>query len=122
MKTLVILETPYSPKSFPDMDPGSCLKRNIQFAQMCMRDSLLRNEAPFMSHLLYTQENVLDDNNLYERMLGIDAGLDWGSCAESTIVYTNLGITSGMKYGIKSAETLGRPIYYRELNGWNYPG
>jgi hypothetical protein len=38
------------------------LRRNIRYAQLCVLDCLQRGEAPFASHLLYTQ--VLDDGIL----------------------------------------------------------
>jgi len=78
----VIVETPYKAKSKID------LKRNLEFAQACARDCLVNHqESPFLSHLLYTQPGILDDNIPEERQLGIDAGLAWGEMAEATVVY-----------------------------------
>lgn len=31
------------------------VERNIAFARACLRDCLIRGEAPFASHLLYAQ-------------------------------------------------------------------
>lgn len=101
----VILESPYA----------GDIERNVAFARACMRDCLIRGEAPFVSHLLYTQPGVLADDIPEERTLGIDAGLFWGEAAEKTVVYTDLGITPGMVLGIKRAEESGRPIEYRTL-------
>lgn len=101
----VIVETPYAG------DVG----RNIHYARLCLHDCLLRGEAPFASHLLYTQESVLDDDIPGECKLGILAGFTWGSVAEATVVYTDYGISNGMKEGIKRAETEGRPVEYRKL-------
>lgn len=78
-----------------------------------MLDSLLRGEAPFLSHLLYTQ--VLDDNILPERNLGISAGLAWGVKAELTAVYVDFGETEGMMLGRKHALTFNRSIVERLL-------
>ena len=86
---LVILESPYA---------GN-VKRHVRYAQLCVFDSLQRGEAPIASHLLYTQ--MLDDNILEERNWGINAGLAWRKAASHSVVYTDFGITSGMKYGIK---------------------
>lgn len=80
-----------------------------------MADCLRRGEFPFASHLLYTQDGILDDNVPAERQLGIDAGLAWGAKAEKTVVYTDLGISRGMEYGIKNARAAGRSIEYRTL-------
>lgn len=102
--TTVILESPYA---------GN-LQRHIRYARAAMRDSLLRGEAPMVSHLLYTQ--VLDDEALEDRALGIAAGLAWK--AEKTVVYTDCGISRGMDYGIRAAQFVGRPIEYRTVEGW----
>ena len=80
-----------------------------------MRDSLERGEAPFASHLLYTQPGILNDNIPEERRRGINAGLAWGMKAERTVVYVDRGITPGMALGIKAAKEAGRPIEYRSL-------
>jgi len=103
----VILESPYA----------GDVKVNIAYARQCMRDSLLRDEAPIASHLLYTQPGILDDNIPEERILGIDAGLLWGDEAELSVIYTDLGISRGMEYGIERAKKIGRPVEYRKL--WN---
>jgi hypothetical protein len=105
MPKLVILESPYA---------GN-VEKNLEYARRCMRDCFIRGEYPFASHLLYTQEGILDDNNSEERKLGIDAGLSWGDLADKTIVYTDLGISKGMEYGIKRAKEKGRDIEYRKL-------
>lgn len=104
---LVILESPYA---------GEDIAANITFARACVRDSLSRGEAPIASHLLYTQEGILQDNVPEERQWGIDAGLAWRSVAQASVVYTDRGISSGMKYGIAAAEAAGIPVEYRILN------
>lgn len=102
---LVILESPYA---------GDIL-RNIYYARICIADSLVRGEAPIASHLLYTQEGILDDNIPEERQLGIDAGLAWKTVAEATVVYADFGITEGMQYGIDQAIKQGLEIDIRYL-------
>ena len=99
----VIIESPYA----------GDVKRNVEYALLCMKDSFKRGEFPFASHLLYTQ--CLDDNITFERNLGIAAGLEWGRCAEKTVVYIDHGISKGMEYGIKNAIKNDRPIEYREI-------
>lgn len=106
----VVVESPYG-----SPDPA-IVARNLRFARACLKDSLDRGEAPFASHLLYTQ--VYDDNDPKLRLAGIDAGLAIGKLLDATIVYTNLGISEGMHYGIRAAEEAGRPIEYRELEYW----
>jgi hypothetical protein len=99
----VIIESPYS---------GN-VKANTAFARACVYDALMRGESPIASHLLYTQ--MLDDTLPAERELGIRAGLAWLDAADATVVYTNLGVTEGMKYGIHAAKTRGVPVEYRVL-------
>lgn len=103
---LVILESPYA----------GDVQRNIEYGRQCLRDSLLRGEAPIASHLLYTQPGVLNDEDPAERMQGMSAGLAWLESSEATIVYTDLGISSGMQHGIDMATALGKPVEYRTLN------
>jgi hypothetical protein len=111
----VILESPYA---------GNVWQRllNRRYARACMHDCLKRGEAPFASHLLYTQPGVLRDGVKLERDKGIQAGLAWGEWAHASVVYTDRGITDGMKIGIARAHELGRPIEYRTLRnggkGW----
>ena len=105
---LVLVESPYA----GDVD------RNVRYARACMRDCLKRGEAPFASHLLYTQPGVLDDLVPDERALGIEAGLAWGTMADKTVVYTDLGISRGMELGIVRARAAGRCVEMRTLPGW----
>lgn len=89
--------------------------RNKKFARAAARDCLERGEAPYASHLFYAQEGLLDDDIAEERALGIHAGLVWGKLASKSIVYTDLGISSGMERGIERAKHEGRSIEYRAL-------
>jgi hypothetical protein len=106
---LVLVESP-----FASPDPATRIEY-LAFARACLRDCLERGEAPFASHLLYTQPGVLDDDSPTERALGIEAGLAWGNKAELTVVYKNFGISPGMAKGIERAKKDGRPIEYRTL-------
>ena len=108
-KRLVVLETPYKGNGYDD------LEKNMRYARACMQDSLKRGEAPFASHLLYTQEGILRDTVPEERRMGIEAGFAWRDCAEATIVYVDLGISDGMRDGIQDAEEKGRTIERRVL-------
>lgn len=106
---LVIVESPYAAEAAED------LAANIEYARRCVRDSLARGEAPIASHLLYTQPGILDDNVPSERQWGIDAGLAWRAVAEASVVYTDRGISRGMRYGIEAAESAGIPVEYRTI-------
>ncbi len=104
---LVILESPYA----------GDIEANVDYAKACMRDSLARGESPLASHLLYP--GILNDDNEYERRLGIAAGLAWGCVAHATVVYTDRGISVGMQHGIDRAVMEGRHVEYRSLHGDN---
>lgn len=109
---LVIVESPYA------ADTPDVLEWNINYARACVRDSLMRGESPMASHLLYTQDGILDDKVPAERQMGIDAGLAWRRFAEASVVYTDLGISKGMHYGINAAQDAGVPVEYRSLPKW----
>jgi len=107
MMRRVILESPYA----------GDVEANVTYARRALRDCLKRGEAPIASHLLYTQEGVLDDTKPDERSLGIEAGLAWGAEAAATVVYADRGISTGMSYGIRRAVREGRAVEYRYLDG-----
>ncbi|PKL35860.1 MAG: hypothetical protein CVV44_20295 [Spirochaetae bacterium HGW-Spirochaetae-1] len=102
---LVIIESPYA----GDID------KNTEYARLCVLDSLHRGESPYASHLFFTQPGILDDAVPAERALGIEAGLRWGEKADKTVVYTDIGISQGMRIGIERAEKAGRPVEFRRL-------
>jgi len=58
---------------------------------------------------------LLDDDIPSERQWGIDAGLAWRRVAGDSVVYTDLGISRGMEYGIAAARGAGIPVEYRSL-------
>lgn len=103
----VIIESPYA----------GDVERNERYARAAMKDCLYRGEAPYASHLLYTQPGVLDDTDPDQRALGIDAGLEWGDVADAVVVYTDLGVSVGMAYGISRHIEHGRTVEYRQLGG-----
>ena len=101
---LVIVESPYA----------GDVEANAAYARAAVKDSLLRGEAPIASHLLYTQSGILDDAVPEERR-GIDARLAWRAVADAFIVYTDLGISRGMKDGIGAARDAGVTVEFRSL-------
>ena len=107
---LVQMESPYT----------GDIERNLAYARDAMRDCFMRGEAPFASHLLYTQAGVLDDKLPDERSLGIGAGLLWGAHATLVVIYTDLGISGGMAAAIRRANQDMRQIEYRQLLAWSH--
>lgn len=100
---LVIIETPYS----------GDVEANTLYARACLLDSLRRGEAPIASHLLHTQ--VLDDMQPDERTLGIEAGLAWYRVATKCVVYSDRGISAGMKKGLVRAMQHDVAVEYRSI-------
>jgi len=85
-KERVVIESPY----------GGDVESNLEYARLCMRDCLSREEIPIASHLLYTQKGILDDSIAEQRNLGITMGYIWGELADRIVVYIDKGISTGM--------------------------
>jgi hypothetical protein len=102
---LVVLESPYA----------GDIERNTDYARKCVRDSLLRGEAPIASHLLYTQPGVLDEHNPFERQFGINAGLAWATKALYMVAYVDYGISPGMQAAIRRAKELEMDVEERKI-------
>lgn len=102
---LVVIESPYA---------GN-IEANLAYAREAVADSLHHGEAPIASHLLYTQEGILDDTIPHERTLGIEAGLAWAQKADLTVFYTDLGWSSGMKGALTRCIEEHRPYIERTI-------
>lgn len=102
---LVVIESPYA----------GDVEKNLVYLKECIRHSLSLGEAPYASHLFFTQPGILDDTAPAERALGIAAGLAWQSRADLVAVYHDKGISKGMWEGIENAQKLGIPITMRSL-------
>ena len=115
----VVLESPYR----------GDVATNEVYARACVLDALRKGEAPFASHLLYTQTGILDDNDPEGRELGMRAGRAWIAPADKMVVYIDPGISPGMLRAIREAHKLRLTIEYRRLSperlkelGLNDPG
>ena len=101
----VILESPYA----------GDIERNIEYARKCVRHSLSLGESPIASHLLYTQDGILDDNIENERTWGINAGLAWKSVADMHVFYIDYGMSKGMEYAKQYATNNNIKIEERKI-------
>ena len=108
----VYVESPYS----------GDIEANRDYAIRCMQDCLKRGEAPFLSHLLYTQVPqhgfVADDDQDHicvGREAAIQAAERWRRVADCTVVYTDRGSSRGMEAGIEDAKSIGQAVEYRSL-------
>lgn len=97
----VVIESPYA---------GN-ITANVDYARAAVKDSLQRGEAPIASHLLYTQEGILDDFDEIERHQGIQAGWAWIDSADILAFYVDRGVSRGMRGALDHANTLlDRPL------------
>ncbi|NWN87208.1 MAG: hypothetical protein HLX51_01480 [Micrococcaceae bacterium] len=112
MPKLVIVESPFAAPT------AALQQRNLDYAREALADALKRGEAPFASHLLYTQPGVLDDEMDEQRAQGIAAGFAWMQRADYSVVYQDLGISGGMRQGIGAAYRVGLEVVYRSIEGW----
>lgn len=99
----VIIESPYA---------GN-VERNVTYARAALWDSLFRGEAPFASHLLYTQ--VLLDEVPSMRVKGIEAGHSLYTKADVVAFYIDLGYSPGMELGRTRAKMFGIKTVERTL-------
>lgn len=102
----VIVESPFA----------GDVEGNLAYLRRALRDCLLRGEAPYASHGLYTQPGVLDDGVPSERRLGIEAGFAWRLRTVKTVVYADRGISRGMQLGIDHARAAGHVVEFRYLD------
>ncbi len=106
---LVIVESPYA----------GDVEVHVEYARRAMADSLKRGEAPFLSHLLYTQ--VLDDGDVNQRAHGIAAGFAWGLAASHRVFYVDYGWSMGMRAGRDQAAKMAQSTDIRRI-GKNHHG
>lgn len=120
---IVIIESPLAAPT------GEQLERHRIYALRAMKHVLAAGHTPFASHLLYPQ--VLDDNNPQQREQGMRAGfaitralglsnkqtlphLDDDIYAECW-VFTDYGLSAGMKQGISIATSAGLAVQFTEI-------
>lgn len=119
---LAVIESPYSADSIV------AFARNVRYARAAVLDAIQLGYSPLASHLLYTQEGILSEATPEERARGIACGHvpyqyttrietpHDGYARVACLVYPDLGITEGMKAGIKEAKTYGCHVYHRTLS------
>jgi hypothetical protein len=103
----VVIESPYAATE------TRSVRFHVDYARRAMRHSLDHGEAPFASHLLYTQPHVLDDSVPRERVRGIQAGYEALVRADLVAFYVDYGWSSGMIMALKFARTLHKKIEVR---------
>jgi len=89
--SLVIVESPYA----------GDVEENLIYARLCCRDSYMRGENPFASHLFYTQ--FMDDKLKEEREAGILLGFEHWERASKIVFYIDKGLSNGMRSALDRA-------------------
>lgn len=114
--TPVVVESPFGRTPDGAVADQSRVAYHKVYLQACLADCFRLGEAPFASHGLYP--GALDDHNPADRDLGMRAGFVWGRMAAKRVVYTDLGITEGMRLAIEESIARGQPVEYRALPEW----
>lgn len=115
-EALVVIESPYRGATPEEVE------RNKRYLRACLRDSLLRGEAPFASHAMYAATGALDDDVPIERELGMVAGFRWAEVADFVAVYVDLGISDGMSRGLEDHRSRGAVVIERSIPDWDQWG
>jgi hypothetical protein len=114
----VVVESPYRGDEAAQREPGGVYAR-AEYARAAIADSLARGEAPFASHLFYTQ--FLDDTHDASRRTGLMCGWAWLTRASLVAVYLDLGWSPGMREGVSLARSLKLRVEERSVPGWVAP-
>ena len=80
----VVIESPFSGNT----------RRNSNYLDKCIADSLQRGENPYASHRMLPQ--VLDDEVPEERAAGIACSIEMGRELRRVVFYVDFGISPGM--------------------------
>lgn len=91
-KRRVIIESPFAGSDHYTQ------AETIEYAKRAMNHSLNLDEAPIAFHLLYPA--VLDDTSPIDRRLAMAAQFNWQSHAEIIAIYTDYGVSKGMRDAI----------------------
>lgn len=106
---IVAIESPFKPsaddiKKFSGrFSEAELLRQNLVYARLCLKNSLDRGEAPFVSHLLYTQ---VWNETPELRDAGIRAGLEVYTRVDGVALYVDLGRSATMRRAEERAELL----------------
>ena len=115
----VVIESPYAgsnERAASAAESEAEVFANVAYARRCVVDALRRGEAPYASHLFFTQPGLLDDLVPEERILGMTAGFAWAAAADLAAVYIDRGVSSGMIQGVVMHRRSNRVVVCRSLD------
>lgn len=92
-------------------------KRDLfyRYAKRCAQDSMRRNEAPLVSHVFYYDMLGYSTVGL-ERDMGFNAQLSWIRKCDLVVVYSDYGMTQGMKAAVDYAKFKNKKIEFRVIS------
>lgn len=89
------------------------IEANTRYAKAAVLDSFARGESPIALHLLYPQ--VMDDSDIVQRERALSAGFDWVKASSKVVVYSDRGVSEGMRLEMDVAQLFDIPVEYRTL-------
>jgi hypothetical protein len=105
---LVVVESPYA------ANEHRTLEQHREYLRLALGDCIRRGESPMASHHLLPE--ILRDDTPHERALGIAMGLAWGRHAAAAVIYSDLGVSPGMKAALAAYKAAGKPIEWRGID------
>ena len=84
----------------------------IKYAKSLTRETLIYGHCAIAPHLYITA--CLDDSDLEERQLGLEAALEILKRCDAVVVGQRFGISKGMAAEIAEAKRLKIPVLYRD--------
>lgn len=87
--------------------------RLTKYANLAVRNSIKRHEAPVSSNLFYYSS--LNIHTSIEKDVGLQSMLSWIPNCDILAVYSDYGITNAMELCIKMAKMKGAHVEYRNV-------
>lgn len=106
-RRLVIIESPYS------NDDLTMVNRHTLYAKQCLKDSFKRGEAPFSSHILYS--DALNYRVRIDKDIGLISHVSWIAVCDLVAVYVDFGLSEGMQLAVNVAKIKHKRIEYRTI-------
>ncbi|WP_210498917.1 hypothetical protein [Vibrio crassostreae] len=104
----VIVESPFKNKD-ENLRNENLIYLNVVFRRLAIKEG----KSPLAFHSLYTQ--FLDDNDDFERKLGLDLSFTHHPDSECKLVAIDRGMSHGIALGIIDAIEKDMPVYYFTL-------
>jgi hypothetical protein len=104
---LVAIESPLK------ANQGYSREQFRRYWQLCIEDAIkYREEEVYCSHWL---ADVLDDENPLERAIGLKIGLRFSAFCDYAAIYTDFGVSEGMKDAMIFYDKIGKRVERRSL-------